>query len=254
MISADSLFVPCPSAYAESDEERPQWCVEVWVRTFALPVAPNRRVVGGGFRTMVGLELDEVKARPAPGRASSSSLSLTRTRSSIGERQDAVPTVPRKPIATTSDHENALVPPFATSYVLRLRLTQPLQVPFSAAQLVETLHRHYKYGQRIARSSTASVAVGTVEENAYSFAKMVDRAPGPVDEVARLSKAHKLGKTTGGAVVHEEDRDDIQGQAGRKGFRYTVRKAVSKAVGVVQSEREETVEDDRANWVTPFTG
>jgi hypothetical protein len=84
---------------------------------------------------------------------------------------------------------------------------------------------------------------------------MVDRAPGPVDEVTRLSKAHKLGKTTGGApVVREEDREDIQGQVGRKGFRYTVRKAVSKAVGVVQSEREETVEDDRANWVTPFTG
>jgi hypothetical protein len=165
-----------------------------------------------------------------------------------------VPAVSRKPAATTSDHENALVPTFATSYVLRLRLTQPLHVPFTAAQLVETLHRHYKYGKRIARSATTSVAPGTVEENAYSFAKMVDRAPGPVDEVGRLSKAHKLGKTTGGAVLLSEDRDDIQGQAGRKGFRYTVRKAVSKAVGVVQSEREETVEDDRANWVTPFTG
>lgn len=257
MISADSLFVPSPSAYAESSEERPEWRVEVWVRTFALPVAPNRRVVGGGFRTMIGLEMEEVKARPvAVGRTSSASLALTRTRSSVGERQEApvVPSLPRKPIATTSDSENALVPSFATSYVLRLRLTQPLHVPFSAAQLVETLHRHYKYGKRIARSSTASVAAGTVEENAYSFAKMVDRAPGPVDEVARLSKAHKLGKIQGGVVPLEENQDGIQGQAGRKGFRYTVRKAVSKAVGAVQSEREETAEDDRANWVTPFTG
>ncbi|GHJ88191.1 hypothetical protein NliqN6_4593 [Naganishia liquefaciens] len=259
MISADSLFVPAPTAYAESEQERPEWHVDVWVRTFALPVPPERRVVGGGFRTMIGLEMDEIKPRPAPaGRASSSSLALTRTRSSVGERQEAlsVQTLPRKPIATTTDHENALVPSFATSFVLRLRLIQPLHLPFSAAQLVETLHRHYKYGQRIARSSTTSVAAGTVEENAYSFAKMVDRAPGPIDEVARLSKAHKLGKIRGGAAAPlDDDADDgIQGQAGRKGFRYTVRKAVSKAVGAVQSEREETVEDDRANWVTPFTG
>jgi hypothetical protein len=71
--------------------------------------------------------------------------------------------------------------------------------------------------------------------------------------VTRLSKAHKLGRTTGaGVAVVREEGEDIQGQVGRKGFRYTMRKAVSKAVGVVQSEREETVEDDRANWVTPF--
>ncbi|KAI5449308.1 hypothetical protein NCC49_004810 [Naganishia albida] len=272
MISATTLFVPSASAYAASEQERPAWRVEVWVRTFALPVplGQGRRMVGGGFRTMVGIEMDEITPGGGGGRpavqarmSSTSSLALTRTRSSIAAPVEA-PAVPKKPVATTQDATNALVPAFASSYVLRLRLTNALQVPFTAAQLVETLHRHYKYGQRIARSSTASVAPGTIEENAYSFSKMIDRAPGPVDEVTRLSKAHKLGRTTGAAAaatraggvapVCEEDREDIQGQVGRKGFRYTVRKAVSKAVGVVQSEREETVEDDRAAWVTPFTG
>lgn len=258
MISAGTIFIPSASAYASSDQERPQWRTEVWVRTFALPVplGQGRRVVGGGFRTMVGVEMDEFKpGRPvAQARASTSSLTLTRTRSTVTDKTADAPQILKKPVATTMDSTNALVPSFASSYVLRLRLTNPLQVPFTAAQLVETLHRHYKYGQRISRSSTASVAPGTVEENAYSFCKMVDRAPGPVDEVTRLSKAHKLGKTTGGAAVVREEGEDIQGQVGRKGFRYTVRKAVSKAVGVVQSEREETVEDDRAAWVTPFTG
>ncbi|KAJ9094203.1 hypothetical protein QFC19_008055 [Naganishia cerealis] len=240
----------------------------------------KRWMVGGGYRTMVGIEMDEeVTATPSPpvfgrttSRASESgatSLTLTRTRSSryshSGHSGPAAPSLTRtttstsKPAATTSDSTNALVPTFTSSHVLRLRLPLPLYAPFTAAQLVETLHKHYQYGKRVGRSTSTSLAPGTIEENAYSFARMVDKAPGPVDEATRLSKAHKLGRTTmEGAPaigrVDERGGEDIQGQAGRKGFRYTMRKAVSKAVGAVQGEREDTVEDDRANWVTPFTG
>ncbi|KAJ9124379.1 hypothetical protein QFC22_001179 [Naganishia vaughanmartiniae] len=240
----------------------------------------KRWMVGGGYRTMVGIELDEQLVRPSLAMVTSRSsgvggtaLALTRTRSSRyshsgvtdneqQQQQIAGSTLPAKPAATSSDSTNTLLPTFTASHVLRLRLPIPLQTPFTAAELVETLHKHYQYGKRVGRSTTTSLAAGSVEENAYSFARMVDRAPGPVDEVARLSKAHKLGRTAfwdGRAVPtvatpDERAGEDIQGQVGRKGFRYTMRKAVSKAVGAVQGEREDTVEDDRANWVTPFTG
>ncbi|KAJ9106419.1 hypothetical protein QFC21_001565 [Naganishia friedmannii] len=295
MVSASTSFVPAPSAYASSSAETPVWRVEVWVRTLTLPVPPvagalvvgkrggakqgqgKRWMVGGGYRTMVGIELDEEVVRPALSTIASRSsgaggvaLALTRTRSSRHthadvadnehQQQTAVSTLPARPAATTSDSTNTLLPAFDASHVLRLRLPLPLHAPFTASQLVETLHKHYQYGKRVGRSTTTSLAAGTVEENAYAFARMMDRAPGPVDEAARLSKAHKLGRTAfwdGRTVPPPDERgagEDIQGQVGRKGFRYTMRKAVSKAVGAVQGEREDTVEDDRANWVTPFTG
>lgn len=198
----------------------------------------SRYLPGGAFRTILVLELDEWhNTQPT----SAPSSELQRSASLAQRDRVASSTTALADTSSCSLLRNPLLPSDRVTETLVLHFTRPITIPCTNEYLVERLHAHLKLGKQ-ARASSRAPDPGTEEENAATFSKLVDLYPGPIGKDAALSRAHKLDKA----------EDFVSGRSVERRRRHPIRRMTSKVIGAVQHSRQETVEDERESWITPF--